>query len=324
MAEYDKTISGYYTSAGTAKTLSLPFQPDWIEVRVQGNSSGDNWESAANPGVAKESYWYAGMSSDSALITLNTAGAATDTKDYVSSNGFKLFQSNPGSFGAPLTASAISQANPAVVSLASTSGLSSGDTVLVTASTGMLQIAGLPFTIASVVANTSCTLAYLNSSGFAAAASAAVVKKILYPNVFLPRQRFITNITQASSAVITFSTTHNYVVGQTIRFHCPSEFGMVEIDGLLGTISAINTSTNTITVNIDSSSFTAFAWPTSAVAAGGVSFPQGIPVGEQASQFDGSFTDNGAQGIILGTSVVGASGALVLWKAGKSLKVYTS
>lgn len=317
-------LSGYYTSAGTAKTLALPYQPDWFELRIQGNSSADNWLSTASTGVVKEAYWYAGMANDSALATVNTNSAATDTKAFYSSAGIQLYSSNPASLGSPLTGSAISQASPAVVSMASTAGISAGDTVLVTGSTGMLQVSTLPFTVGTVVANTSIQLAYLSSSGFAAAATAAVIRKILYPNVFLPHLRYITAITAASSAVVTFSTVCGFAVGQTIRFNVPSQFGMVEIDQLLGQITAVNTGSNTVTVNINSSAFTAFAFPTSATASAGVTFAHCVPVGEQASQFDGSFTDNGSQGVILGTNVVGPNGALVLWKAGKSGKVYTS
>lgn len=327
MGQYNQPLGGYYTSDGTAKTINLPYLPDWVEIKVQGNSSGDNWTSSANPGVIKEAYWYTGMASDSALATVNTNGAATDAKAFYSSSGVQLFTSTPGTFGSALTASAINQANPAVASMASTSGISAGDTVLVTASTGMLQIAGLPFTVGTVVANTSIQLKYLNSSGFGAAATAATVKKVLYPNVFLPKLRYITAISKASQAVVTFSSTHGFAVGQTLRLHCSSAFGMVEIDGLLGEIVAVNTSNNTVTLNIDSTSFTTFAFPTSATASVGVSFPLAVPVGEAASHansFDDAFTDNGSYGIILGTNVVGASGALVLWKAGQYSKLYTS
>ena len=46
---------------------------------------------------------------------------------------------------------------------------------------------------------------------------------------------------------------------------------MSEMDELIGNITAISTANNTITVDIVSTGFTAFAFPTSAVAgAGGV------------------------------------------------------
>lgn len=324
MGQYSQPLGGYYTSDGAAKTINLPYLPDWIEVKVQGNSSGDNWTSSANPGVIKEAYWRRGMANDSALALVNTNSAATDQKAFYSSSAFNLFTSTPGTFGSALSATAINQANPAVASMASTSGIAAGDTVLVTGSTGMLQIAGLPFTVGTVVANTSIQLKYLNSSGFAAAATAATIKKVLYPNVYLPKLRYITAITKASQAVVTFSSTHGFVAGQTLRLHVSSAFGMVEMDGLLGTIQSVNTSTNTVTLDIDSSAFTTFAFPTSATASVGVSFPLAVPVGESASQFDGSFTDNGTYGVILGTNVVGASGALVLWQAGQYQKLYTS
>jgi hypothetical protein len=83
---------------------------------------------------------------------------------------------------------------------------------------------------------------------------------------------------------------------------------MVEMNGLLGTIIAINAGTNTITVNINSTAFTAFAFPLSAVAAGGITFAQVVPVGEAAAvpyqNLLDDATDNRAiRGIRIGTTV---------------------
>ena len=72
---------------------------------------------------------------------------------------------------------------------------------------------------------------------------------------------------------------HGYKVGSQIRFSVSSSFGMTEINGLVGNVVAVDTvtgTTNTFTVDIDSTNFTTFAFPTSAVANQGVQFPQAI------------------------------------------------
>lgn len=68
-------------------------------------------------------------------------------------------------------------------------------------------------------------------------------------------QKTVTSISQAASAVIGFGTTHTYIVDDTV--HLSSVSGMTEINGLRGTVTAIGA--NDITVDIDSTLFTAFA-----------------------------------------------------------------
>ncbi len=130
--------------------------------------------------------------------------------------------------------------------------------------------------------------------------------------------------------MITLSVAHGYTVGQEVRFNVPSAFGMTEINGLLGVITAVTTgSTNTITVNIDSTGFTAFAFPTSAVAAAGVTFAQVVPVGEAAinsvSQPFGNLLDDATRnvsvtGVIVG-STVQTTGKLYQWFARKATSI---
>ena len=99
--------------------------------------------------------------------------------------------------------------------------------------------------------------------------------------------------------------------------------GTTQISGQQGIVTAVSDSM-TFTVNINSSAASAFVFPTSAQAAAGVTWPQVIPFGDQASSFDLSATDNNFTGLIVGSSVVGPAGALVLWRARHSLKVFTS
>jgi len=64
----------------------------------------------------------------------------------------------------------------------------------------------------------------------------------------------ITGITQAASAVATVGAAHGFVVND--RVHFSGVAGMTQINGLVGTVTA--TGASTITVNINSTSFSAY------------------------------------------------------------------
>lgn len=330
--EYDKNISGYYTATGSAVTLSLPFEPDWFELHIRGNAAGDNWNSNANPAVIKSLWWYNGMADATALAVQNTAGALTDQRIFVASDGVSAFTSDPTLFGASFTITGITNAAPPVVTTATNHGYSTGDVVLLTGTTAALQISTIPYQIA-VLSPTTFSLVNMGAPG--SAATAGSVRKILFPSVYLPRIRFLSGITQAVNPTLTFSVNHGYVVGEQLRVHCSSQFGADEVDGLDATVLTVP-SASTVTVDIDASQ-TTFAFPTSAVASAGVSFPHTCPIGVEPTAvvpanlsapfqyaLNTSFVDTGSRGILLGATVAGPSGALVVWKAGLSARVYTS
>ncbi len=189
---------------------------------------------------------------------------------------------------AAVTGTTITQAAGAVASATNT--YSNGDRVRIYASTGMLQIAGMDFTINSV-SGSAFTLFGLDSSGFAAPASAFVVRRISKLGSVEPRALFVTAISKAINAVVTTScdATLDYVVGMKIRFSIPSGFGMQEMNGLTGTIIAIgaytSNATYNVTVNIDSTSFTTFAFPVSTAVPTAQEFATFAPAG-QSTQFN--------------------------------------
>jgi hypothetical protein len=109
----------------------------------------------------------------------------------------------------------------------------------------------------------------------------------------------------------------------------PTGWGMPQINGLLGTITAIGTAiggcTNTISLDIDSTAFTAFAFPTSAVAAIGTGAPEIVPVGQAAvvpfqNLLDGATRNVSSAGVIVGTGVQ-TTGVLYQWLARKGLSI---
>lgn len=309
-------ITGSFTSDGTVVNLDLP--PGYTEIELT-NLTDIGSAAAATP-VMKA--WGTSLMDDGeAIYATKTSGAATIAiSTTTTSDGF-TFVNNSGSaaLGAEnSTISGITNASPPVVSLTSTTGLSDGDVVRLYSTTTALQLSGIDYTIDTVVTDTSFNLAY-GGTAPGAAATAGSFRRVPFDPRFYPANRTITAITAASSAVITLSVTHQFTAGQAVRIKVPADWGMTEIDGLIGNITAVNTTTNTITVDIDSSAFSAFAYPSSATAAAGVELPQVIPVGQTANAtyantLDDATDNTSFRGVIIGTSVQ-TTGKLYQWVA---------
>jgi len=296
---------GTFTSTGAAQTIELPKQPHYFVI-----TNRSTWGTA--PTAVVRSEWYDGFG-DGQAITTTEGGASALTATAIAAGGagftyVDLSDQEPGALVA--TGTAITNANPAVVSDANNPAV--GDIVRVFNTTGMLQIGGMDFTVTAITAGVDYTLGYLDASGFAAAAT-NVDYRVIPQKYYSPYRRYITGITAANPAVLTVSVAHNYLVGDRIRVYCPAAFGMTEINGVEGTITAVTAST--ITTDINSAAFTAFAFPTSAVAAAGVSFPHVVPVGEVATKLTSSMDNTAFYGMTLGTGVVGANTNVMDWMA---------
>ncbi|MFQ5685089.1 MAG: hypothetical protein ACE5GV_00365 [Candidatus Scalindua sp.] len=308
MTTLTSIASGSFTSDGAARNIILPKPIDYFQI-----TNRSIWGS--NPAdLVVQSMWYRGYAAGQAkTISEAATGVMSATLIAAGGAGFtEIDQSSlaPGALVA--TGTAITAATPAVVSDATSPSV--GDIVRIMNTTGMLQIAGMDFTVTAVTSGVDFTLGYLPAAGFAAPATNSDYR-IIPAARYQPTRRYITAITAAASAVITLSVTHNYTVGDIIKVGVPAGYGMVEMDGLQGTVTAINTATNTITTNIDSSAFTAFAYPTSAVAAAGISFPEVTPVGELATHLDNPTDNQSIFGITLGTGVVGSNTDVMDWIA---------
>lgn len=321
MADNTIILQGKFTADGAAKTLQLRSDVDWVRVY--------NWTQAStqqSTGRGVEFYWQRGMANDSAIVYKKKDSSVDDLKMVtITSGGFSLVDSTSS---APLSAAntsitAISTASLPVVSASDTTGLSNGDVVRLIDVAGAQQLGGLDFTIDSLSANTSFRLPYMAQLG--GAGTTGTFRRVNYDSLFAPRSRYISNISVASAAVVKMTVTHNMVVGQKVKLVVPAAYGMIEADGLSAMITAINTTTNTITLDIDSSAFTAFAFP----ATTDVPFSPAmvIPFGEDVTYpnlSDDSVNNTGVMGIKLASGVVSPAGStsdVIYWTAGKSFSV---
>jgi len=323
-------LQGRFTSDGTAKTIQLRSDVDWMRV-YNFTVADDDTQTTA---IGVEYYWQRGFAADTGWAYLKSNAAnASQLSTILASGGFTLINSTVGITG-PLHAdiTAVSNAAIPVMTTTGANDLVAGDVIRMINVAGAQQLGGYDFTVGyNTLGGTTASLDYMSQI---VAGTTGSFRKINFDPQFYPRRRSITKIASSgTSSVITLSVTHGFTVGQEVRMQVPAAFGMIEMDGLQGTITAINTTTtsgNTITVNIDSSAFTAFAFPLTAA----VPFTpaQVIPMGEDTAQALSSNVD------ILGdatrdTAYIGmrlAAGAnspagvtsdVIYWVAGKSFSV---
>lgn len=334
---FNARFSGSFTSANPAARhdVVLPQgQPDYFRIRNR-TAWGDD---AAETSV--EANWWRGMAFDAGQTIDQTVTSGALSSEAITTNGFRFIDTaNPPVFAA-LATTDITAAEPAVVTMASTGSIAVGDIVRITESTGMLQIAGYDFQVDAVTLNTSITL-QLDASAFAAAATAGNVR-LFIPSRFYPRWRYIVpledavGITQATQATVTFSVDHDFTTGEKVTFNVPDAYGMTEINGLTGTIVSIGnmaegavytavadgTAANAIRVDIDSSGFTAFAMPTSAAYAAGLTpatvVPAGsgiIPNGLPGMNINAAYDNRNRYVMRIGTNVITSASAVYDWEA---------
>jgi hypothetical protein len=335
---FSGTNQGKFTSTGANKILNIRSDVDWINVY--------NY-TAATQAVADlgfQYYFQRGMAQGTGIIYSKLGAVANDpvtVATLTAPDGFYLIDTSVNVPGASVALTEIDSQLPLlvpVVSTANTAGLNDGDIVRIFSVIGGLQYNGLDFTIDGIVANTSFNLAFFNIQNVTTGVTTGTFRKIPYNPIYYPRARYISSITNAVNPEVQLSVTHGYKVGQVVRFIVPSvagsatTYGMTEINNLQGTILAINLVNNTITVDIDTSGFTAFTLPLSAQAASGYTPAQVVPIGQNTAEsldagvdiLTDATVNEALVGILLtgGADKPGGDAADVMyWVAGKSFSV---
>ena len=321
MLPYQIIDGGSFTSDASAnrQVVQVTDEPDLIIVRNR-TAWGDD---AAETSV--ETRWMKGMAQDSFQSLDQAVTTGILSTEAGTSNGFRVYNTyNPPQYAA-LATTAITAANPAVASMADTGSIAVGDVVRLDNTTAMLQVSGYEFEVTAVSANTSVTLNF-DGQNEAAAATAGNVRLIV-PGKMYPRRRFIVplsgaaGITQAANAVVSTSVAHDFTVGEKVRLIVPSAYGMTEANNKVATVTAVGT--YTVTLDLDSSAFTAFSLPTSAVYAAGVTPAQIVPAG--AGPQDGAnppvvpvnaaYDNRNQWQIVMGSNIITSNSAVYDWMA---------
>lgn len=264
--------------------IQIPSNADWM--RVYNYTESGVVGGAAAYGI--EFWWQRGMPAGSAFVKYYTDGSAVLNGDQILSGGFTLYDSTMNVIGAAVATTASTNATRPVVSTGNTAGIAVG-TVVRMSNTAQTDVNGIDMVVGAVTANTSFTL--LTASNALATAPGAIggagFYRIINTNpLFYPRNRYVTNITQATNGVVSTSVAHGLTPGQEITFNIPAVSGMTQLNptpqnNYMRAIVETVTSDYNFTININTTAFTAFTWPT--IAQQPSSFPQMIPMGEDTA-----------------------------------------
>jgi hypothetical protein len=115
------------------------------------------------------------------------------------------------------------------------------------------------------------------------------------------RVQTIESITNAYPMVVTTVDDHGYVAGMNVTFLIPTQFKMVELNGV--NVQVLQVTSDTLTINLDSRNFSVFSYPTPLPSAytnpsvipnssGPYLPPQPLPYGNQDS-FEGTIYNAG-------------------------------
>lgn len=75
-----------------------------------------------------------------------------------------------------------------------------------------------------------------------------------------PHLNVISAITNSYPAILSLVLPVNYVVNEFITIQCPNAYGMTQINGMTGKVMSIDTTLNTVTLNIDTTRFDPFVF----------------------------------------------------------------
>ena len=329
MAQYSKKMQGEFISNGSPQFIPLPFVPESFNF-----VNKTKWNTTTN-NTAVSGFGY----SLEKPSTTGTNGIAPGDTYALASNGTTLLGKTLTAAGSGVqfisagtpTFGAVVQATSPFIAAGATTTITSashpykvGDTILLfgvtsaTAPGGFVGLSGIPYVVLTVTTNSFTISA--NTSAITDTATAASMMLVQYPDLYIPFGAVITAMTLGNPTVVTTTTSHYFQVGSQVRFQIPkistgvSPWGPTALDGVKGFVTAVTA--QTVTVNVNSTGFTAFAYPTNANAPGSTPAML-IPIGDQnfgiqtatppplpyvfGTSIAGAFQTNTRQGVLLGT-----------------------
>lgn len=272
-------IQGQFTAPETLPgtvNVNVGFIPTRIELvnltRLGNTAAELNWEQV---------FWQTAFGTTNNLVQSHVTSSSAATFTNVTANGISPYDGSAApTYGPAITGTTIDKTN-GQFTVTSTASLNVGDIVRISNNVVMKQLGGLSFRVATINSGTVFTISdpgFLNTANFTNE-TGFILRRLIVPPLYYPRYHTISAITAANPTVVTTTTPHGLTVGQQVRIRVPSVFGMTQINNLQAIISAVTTTTITLggLKSIDSSAFTAFAWP----AATAVPFTPAIvePVG---------------------------------------------
>ena len=278
---------GTFTQPATAVTQIVPL-PSGADYFVSTNLT--QMATTQSTGRVVRGEWYGGglfadndglrwaKTNSTSAINIDKFSTSTASNGFTYVNKFPIPQ-------AALTGTTITNASPAVATVTNT--YSEGDTVVIYNAVGMQQISGMTFTISSV-SGSGFTLLGLNTPG--SAATSFKVRRVSSFTPVEPSFLYVTAITQAAQGQVTVSQANSVYLGQKLEFTIPASFGMVQLNNfnlpqnLPVVVTSIVDAYNFL-INVNTTSFTAFALPASSGSPTTQLFATIAPAG-QSTQFN--------------------------------------
>lgn len=288
MTEYSRMAKGSFTAASgqTAAVINLPFQPDFVEVWNYTNIK------TSGASLVTRAWWNSNFFDASTGVSptmiegYNSAGTPAVVFDNIQANGISTFAAGLlFQYGPTIQIASTTKATNTITT-ATAHGYNVGDTVIMqglattVTNNAYRLLNGIPFTIVTVPTTTTFTINWNTNqtsyTALSASPAGALVKKVLYPFLYLPEDNVVSAVTTgAAQTVISTTMYHNLELGQEVAFRVPSFWGMIQLNSLpnnlipgspiYGYVTAITGTVNGVTldnwnvaVNINSSAFTAF------------------------------------------------------------------
>jgi hypothetical protein len=338
-----------YTNPATPVAVNIPMtdQPDWVIVK-----NLTNWgDTTAITSI--ESEWFSSMAqgafiSEDQAMTTNALSSNVGT-----SGGFTFINQTKPPVFTKVAITAVT-GTTFVVSTGTTTGINVGDIVRLINVTGALELSGILYQVTAVSAGVSITLGYAATAetarGVTYGSGTTGFYQKVYPGFMYPALRQVMFISKATQAKVYFARQNDFTVGELVDFQIPAPYGMTQLSNLTANAGSgpfssnpagaarvlvvTNTATeSSITIDVDTTGFTTFTFPSSAAFAGGASPAVCFPAGSGVVPLNGNATipasppgtnlldafDNHAQYVMnLGLSVVGAANAAMVVMAFKA------
>ena len=294
MAEYSRLAKLTVVSTGGNTMVKLPFVPDYVEFTNQ-----NAVHASPTNGLIPFVRWDANMGQGNAEYqAYNSTPTLVWTDIQSNSGGISTFQAGLSlQFGPRQQIIGATAANPAVFNVTA-HGYKVGDVVIFqglyqSPTTGMAQMAGIPFVITAVGDADHFTVSWNGSTSNYTALSGspvgAFVKKVLYPFLYVPGVSFIEAVTTGTTTTVATTAPHNLVVGQEVALRIPPPWGIVQLNSLpnnlipgspmYGYVITV-TDDRTVVLNINSTSYSAYTANVPIAQVPGLTFPQIVAVGD--------------------------------------------
>jgi len=299
MAEYSRLAQGKITQIATGgiSAVTLPFIPQYVNIL-------NTTRIAAGSGIY-EAEWETDMGQGAAVVnTVNVLSyitSATATGISTVYAGLALQYGPTILLGA--SGGITQSATTPTVTTTAAHGLNVGNVVVFsnlyqTSTTGMQQMAGIPFTVLTVPSTTTFTINWNNNtSNYAAITTGglntlASFKQVLYPALYAPGVSFLAAVATANGGLNTTITTTsptNVQVGQEVGFHIPTVWGPTQLNELPNLVipgspqySYVISVTNsqTFVINTPFTSLTAYNANQPFTSFPGLKFPIVAPAGD--------------------------------------------